>query len=60
MESNISKCKDKDYSDMNIIYNTKEHKINILDDTNEWSESLVKKGRKVMIEKNARWILTGV
>lgn len=49
--SNISKCKDKDYSDMNIIYNTKEKKINILDDTNEWSESLVEKGVKVIIEK---------
>lgn len=49
---NITKCRDKDnYTDLNIIFNTKDKKINILDDTNEWSESLVDKGLRVMVEK---------
>lgn len=46
----ISQSKDADYRDMNIIFDSKENKINVLDDTNEWSESLVDKGLKVILE----------
>lgn len=46
----ILQCKDDDYTDLNVIYNTKENKINILDDTLEWASLLVDKGLKGIIE----------
>lgn len=39
-----TKCKDKDFRDMNIVYNSKDDKINILDDTYEWVELLFERG----------------
>ena len=37
-------CKDPDFSDLNIIYNSKDNKVNILDDTNEWIEYIFERG----------------
>lgn len=47
----ISKSKDKDNRDMNIIYSKEDNKINLLDDDYEWKESLVDKGLRMIVEK---------
>lgn len=46
----ILKLKYDDFTDMNIIYNKENNKINILDDTLEWEDHLLDRGIQYIIE----------